>query len=112
MVIWLTLPSPSTIHVVYGCPLIPFTCFSLIKPQITFNESLDHLSFQSLMQNYSSTVGPGIQLGKENGLTLLLDAEVYDYNFRELCILIQRNIWPEFWLGLHSPRVLKGVLCI
>ena len=27
------------------------------------------------------TVVPGIQLGKENGLTLLLDAEVYDYAF-------------------------------
>ena len=27
------------------------------------------------------TVLPGIQLGKENGLTLLLDAEVYDYAF-------------------------------
>ena len=33
------------------------------------------------MTNYSSTIGPGIQLGKENGLTLLLDAEVYDYAF-------------------------------
>ena len=33
------------------------------------------------MKNYSETIGPGIQLGKENGLTLLLDAEVYDYAF-------------------------------
>ena len=33
------------------------------------------------MTNFSSTIGPGIQLGKENGLTLLLDAEVYDYAF-------------------------------
>ena len=24
---------------------------------------------------------PGIQLGKENGLSILLDAEVYDYGF-------------------------------
>ena len=58
-----------------------FYCFSLIKPQITFNASLDNLPFASLMTNYSSTIGPGIQLGKENGLTLLLDAEVYDYAF-------------------------------
>ena len=58
-----------------------FHCFSLIKPQITFNASLDNLPFASLMTNYSSTIGPGIQLGKENGLTLLLDAEVYDYAF-------------------------------
>ena len=33
------------------------------------------------MMNYSSSIKPGIQLGKENGLTLLLDAEVYDYAF-------------------------------
>lgn len=54
---------------------------SLIKPQITFNSSLDDLPFASLMTNYSSSIGPGIQLGKENGLSLLLDAEVYDYAF-------------------------------
>ena len=46
--------------------------FSLIKPQITFNESLDNIPFQTLMTDYSSTIGPGIQLGKENGLSLLL----------------------------------------
>ena len=34
-------------------------CFSLIKPQITFNASLDNLPFASLMTNYSSTIGPG-----------------------------------------------------
>ncbi len=34
-----------------------------------------------LMSNYSRTIEPGIQLGKENGLTLLLDAEIYDYAF-------------------------------
>ena len=62
------------------------------------------MSFASLMTNYSSSIKPGIQLGKENGLTLLLgnsygnsdpdpqnlnsnnifcvlDAEVYDYAF-------------------------------
>ena len=58
-----------------------FPFFSLIKPQITFDHTLDSLPFASLMTNYSSTIGPGIQLGKENGLTLLLDAEVYDYAF-------------------------------
>jgi hypothetical protein len=54
---------------------------SLIKPQITFNKSLDDLSFASLMTNYSSSIQPRIQLGKENGLSLLLDAEVFDYAF-------------------------------
>ena len=39
------------------------------------------LPFETLMMNYSNSIQPGIQLGKENGLTLLLDAEVYDYAF-------------------------------
>ena len=33
------------------------------------------------MKNFSNAIGPGIMLGKENGLTLMLDAEVYDYAF-------------------------------
>ena len=33
------------------------------------------------MKDYSNTIKPGIMLGKENGLTLMLDAEVYDYAF-------------------------------
>ena len=75
----------------FNCPsrttdLLPFfgtdygLC-SLVKPQISFNRSLEHLPFETLMTNYSLTISPGIQLGKENGLTLLLDAEVYDYAF-------------------------------
>ena len=54
---------------------------SLIKPQITFDKKLQNLSFEALMTNHSLAIGPGIQLGKENGLTLLMDAEVYDYAF-------------------------------
>ncbi len=39
-----------------------------------------------ISQNFETTIEfcfifPGIQLGKENGLSLLLDAEVYDYAF-------------------------------
>ena len=49
---------------------------SLIKPQISFNHTLKDLPFETLMTNFSRTIEPGIQLGKENGLTLLLDAEV------------------------------------
>ena len=47
------------------------------------------------MTNYSRTIKPGIQLGKENGLTLLLDAEVYDYAFSP-----QRG--EGFKLAIHS----------
>ncbi len=59
----------------------PYVFFSLIKPQITFDKKLQNLSFAVLMKNHSLGIGPGIQLGKENGLTLLMDAEVYDYAF-------------------------------
>jgi len=54
---------------------------TLIKPQITFDEELQHVPFETLMRNYTQSIKPGIQLGKENGLSILLDAEVYDYGF-------------------------------
>ena len=49
--------------------------------QISFNKSLFDLPFETVMKDYSNTIEPGIMLGKENGLTLMLDAEVYDYAF-------------------------------
>ena len=49
---------------------------TIIKPQITFNQSLEHVPFSPLMRNYTQTIRPGIQLGKENGISILLDAEV------------------------------------
>ena len=49
---------------------------TLIKPQITFDSRLKEVPFEILMKNYTKTIKPGIQLGKENGLSILLDAEV------------------------------------
>ena len=49
---------------------------TLIKPQITFDPALKEVPFEILMKNYTETIKPGIQLGKENGLSILLDAEV------------------------------------
>ena len=49
---------------------------TLIKPQITFDDRLETVPFQTLMTNYTKRIKPGIQLGKENGLSILLDAEV------------------------------------
>ncbi len=46
------------------------------SPQITFDRSLDEIPFVVLMKNYTKTITPGIQLGKENGLSILLDTEV------------------------------------
>ena len=55
--------------------------FSLIKPQITFDQKLENETFEKLMLSHTAQIPRGIHLGKENGLSLLLDAEVYDYAF-------------------------------
>jgi len=68
---------------------------SLVKPQISFDAELETMPFETLMTNFSRNIKPGIQLGKENGLTLLLDAEVYDYAFSP-----QRG--EGFKLAIHS----------
>ena len=57
-----------------------FYC-SLIKPQITFDHKLENETFEKLMLSHTAQIPRGIHLGKENGLSLLLDAEVYDYAF-------------------------------
>ena len=56
-------------------------CYSLVKPQITFDDKLEKEPFSTLMQENTKNIKKGINLGKENGLSLLLDAEVYDYAF-------------------------------
>ena len=58
---------------------------TLIKPQITFNPDLDNVPFETLMRNYTQTIKPGIQLGKENGLSILLDAEVSKFSNGIVC---------------------------
>ena len=68
-------------HSVKTLSCVYFTYYSLIKPQITFNDTLDDVPFSDLMKNHTKGIQRGIQLGKENGLSLLLDAEVYDYAF-------------------------------
>ncbi|CAB4060794.1 ASICN [Lepeophtheirus salmonis] len=44
-------------------------------------EKFTRVPFNDLIQNYSRIITPGIRLGKENGLSFLVDAEVYDYGF-------------------------------
>ena len=56
---------------------------TLIKPQITFDPKLAKVPFSTLMTNYTKSIKPGIQLGKENGLSILLDAEV---SFKSCCL--------------------------
>ena len=52
-----------------------------MKPQVTFNDDLEEVPFADLMKLNTKNIKKGINLGKENGLSLLLDAEVYDYAF-------------------------------
>ena len=61
---------------------------TLIKPQITFDKDLEEIPFNELMRNYTKSIKPGIQLGKENGLSILLDAEVsHCSEKRGLCLM-------------------------
>ena len=54
---------------------------SIIKPQLSFNNSLDHLPYWSKLFAEKENILPGSEVGKANGLTVLLDAETYDYTY-------------------------------
>ena len=63
---------------------------SLVKPQINFDPDLQHLPYSSKLfgpkgktagLTYTRKIKPGVKVGKENGLTLLLDAETFDYTY-------------------------------
>ena len=54
---------------------------SIIKPQLNFNESLEHLPYWIKLFKMNAQIQPGSEVGKANGLTILLDAETYDYTY-------------------------------
>ena len=54
---------------------------SIIKPQLNFNESLEHLPYWKKLFSMNHLVKPGSEVGKANGLTVLLDAETFDYTY-------------------------------
>ena len=54
---------------------------SIIKPQLNFNESLEHLAYWDKLFRQNDLVKPGSEVGKANGLTVLLDAETFDYTY-------------------------------
>jgi hypothetical protein len=63
---------------------------SLIKPQLNFDPSYDHLAFSRKMfgppkqpVSYSRMIKAGTKVGKANGLSVLLDAETFDYTFQK-----------------------------
>ena len=45
------------------------------------NHPLDHLPYWSKLFAEKENILPGSEVGKANGLTVLLDAETYDYTY-------------------------------
>ena len=59
---------------------------SMIKPQLSFNQELDHLPYMTKMFNnysYNWHIKKGAKVGKANGLSMWLDAETFDYTFHK-----------------------------
>ena len=57
---------------------------SIVKPQLTFDSKYDHLTYAQKLFGaddvpYARQIQPGVKVGKDNGLVLLLDAETFDY---------------------------------
>ena len=54
---------------------------SIIKPQLNFNASLDDFPFWKKLFQANSNIAVGSEVGKANGLSVLLDAETFDYTY-------------------------------
>ena len=55
---------------------------SLIKPQLAFNSDLDNVPYwEKIFGEHNWKVQKGSEVGKANGLSMLLDAETFDYTF-------------------------------
>lgn len=55
---------------------------SIIKPQLAFNSELDNVPYwDKIFGTHNWNVTKGSEVGKANGLSMLLDAETFDYTF-------------------------------
>ena len=55
---------------------------SIIKPQLAFDSTLDEVPYwKKVFGKYNWNVRKGAEVGKANGLSMLLDAETFDYTF-------------------------------
>lgn len=57
---------------------------SMLKPQLSFNKTLDHLPYMHKMFGHYShnwNISKGAKVGKANGLSMWLDAETFDYTY-------------------------------
>ena len=56
----------------------------MLKPQLNFNKSLDHLPYMAKMYepySHNWNISKGAKVGKANGLSVWLDAETFDYTY-------------------------------
>ena len=78
---------------------------SIIKPQLNFDRNLDHLPFwRKLFGQENLDIRPGSEVGKANGLSILLDAETYDYTYH-------LRAGEGFKLSVHH-HLVRAAFCI
>ena len=55
---------------------------SIIKPQTVFDPKLEDMHFkQKTFGFHKRNIRKGAEVGRKNGLTILLDTETFDYSF-------------------------------
>ena len=55
---------------------------SIIKPQTVFDPDLEDMHFkQKNFGEHKKNIKKGAEVGRKNGLTILLDAETFNYSF-------------------------------
>ena len=89
---------------------------SLIKPQLAFNRSLDEIAYWSkVFGDHNWHVSRGAEVGKANGLSMLLDAETFDYTFHLKAgegfkIAVHHHL-GTFCLKIKSWKPLSIMIC-
>ena len=54
---------------------------SIIKPQTVFDPKLEHLHYKEKTFGHHRFIQKGAEVGRKNGLSILLDTETFDYSF-------------------------------
>lgn len=54
---------------------------SIIKPQTVFDPKLDKVHYKNKTFGEHVNIKRGAEVGRKNGLTILLDTETFDYSF-------------------------------
>ena len=54
---------------------------SIIKPQTIFDPKYNNVFFKDKVFKLNRDIKPGAEVGRKNGLSILLDTETFDYSF-------------------------------